>query len=169
MRWFEGLVGEAAAAMGNFVHKLRNLDAYPKVNEDFYSRTLSGGVITLVSSLVMLLLFFSEFSMSPSFSLSLSNPLIPFAADFGAYIDSNWIFWFICFQDFLGNEDISSFVQGFDSFLWIFGLCFALKNNAIKNTYLELLKWRKHFLGVVVVYSQSLLLKAVERGQYSVI
>ncbi|KAJ8430414.1 hypothetical protein Cgig2_025841 [Carnegiea gigantea] len=41
-------------------NKIRNLDAYPKINEDFYSRSLSGGVITLVSSLVMLLLFFSE-------------------------------------------------------------------------------------------------------------
>lgn len=40
--------------------KLRNLDAYPKVNEDFYNRTLSGGVITIVSSFVILLLFFSE-------------------------------------------------------------------------------------------------------------
>ncbi|XP_057488856.1 uncharacterized protein LOC130774830 [Actinidia eriantha] len=40
--------------------KLRSLDAYPKINEDFYSRTLSGGVITLVSSIVILLLFFSE-------------------------------------------------------------------------------------------------------------
>ncbi|KAJ4972320.1 hypothetical protein NE237_005419 [Protea cynaroides] len=40
--------------------KLRNLDAYPKINEDFYSRTLSGGVITLVSSIVMLILFLSE-------------------------------------------------------------------------------------------------------------
>lgn len=49
--------------MENLVHKLRNFDAYPKVNEDFYSRTLSGGVITLVSSFVMLLLFFSEFKL----------------------------------------------------------------------------------------------------------
>uniref|UniRef100_A0A1D1Z2S5 Endoplasmic reticulum-Golgi intermediate compartment protein 3 n=1 Tax=Anthurium amnicola TaxID=1678845 RepID=A0A1D1Z2S5_9ARAE len=40
--------------------KLRNLDAYPKINEDFYSRTLSGGVITVVSSLVMIFLFLSE-------------------------------------------------------------------------------------------------------------
>ncbi|CAN6295281.1 unnamed protein product [Urochloa humidicola] len=40
--------------------KLRNLDAYPKVNEDFYSRTLSGGLITIFSSLAILLLFFSE-------------------------------------------------------------------------------------------------------------
>ncbi|XP_077241504.1 uncharacterized protein LOC143882013 [Tasmannia lanceolata] len=44
-------------------NKLRNLDAYPKVNEDFYSRTLSGGIITLVSSIVMLFLFFSEFRL----------------------------------------------------------------------------------------------------------
>ncbi|XP_075495855.1 uncharacterized protein LOC142533102 isoform X2 [Primulina tabacum] len=40
--------------------KMRSLDAYPKINEDFYSRTLSGGVITLVSSIFMLLLFISE-------------------------------------------------------------------------------------------------------------
>ncbi|XP_031097957.1 endoplasmic reticulum-Golgi intermediate compartment protein 3-like isoform X3 [Ipomoea triloba] len=55
--------------MDKVFNKLRNLDAYPKINEDFYNRTLSGGVITLVSSIVMLLLFFSEFSMfrsSPS-------------------------------------------------------------------------------------------------------
>ncbi|CAM6030099.1 unnamed protein product [Sphagnum balticum] len=29
-------------------NKLRQLDAYPNVNEDFYSRTLSGGVITIL-------------------------------------------------------------------------------------------------------------------------
>ncbi|CAK9181667.1 unnamed protein product [Ilex paraguariensis] len=48
--------------MDKVFNKLRNLDAYPKINEDFFSRTLSGGVITLVSSIVMLLLFFSELS-----------------------------------------------------------------------------------------------------------
>ena len=41
-------------------NKLRSLDAYPKVNEDFYSRTLSGGLITIFSSIAILLLFFSE-------------------------------------------------------------------------------------------------------------
>ncbi|XP_022894461.1 endoplasmic reticulum-Golgi intermediate compartment protein 3-like [Olea europaea var. sylvestris] len=46
--------------MENLIGKIRNLDAYPKINEDFYSRTLSGGVITIVSSIVMLLLFISE-------------------------------------------------------------------------------------------------------------
>eukprot|EP00252_Welwitschia_mirabilis_P013401 TRINITY_DN2948_c0_g3_i1.p1 TRINITY_DN2948_c0_g3~~TRINITY_DN2948_c0_g3_i1.p1 ORF type:complete len:386 (-),score=74.49 TRINITY_DN2948_c0_g3_i1:443-1600(-) len=45
-----------------FLNKIRHLDAYPKINEDFYSRTLSGGIITLVSSIFMVLLFFSEFS-----------------------------------------------------------------------------------------------------------
>lgn len=49
--------------MDRALSKLRSLDAYPKINEDFYSRTLSGGVITLVSSLLMLLLFFSEFRL----------------------------------------------------------------------------------------------------------
>lgn len=43
--------------------KLRQLDAFPKVNEDFYRRSLSGGIITLISSAVMLLLFFTELSI----------------------------------------------------------------------------------------------------------
>eukprot|EP00262_Sarcandra_glabra_P008847 TRINITY_DN226_c0_g4_i1.p1 TRINITY_DN226_c0_g4~~TRINITY_DN226_c0_g4_i1.p1 ORF type:complete len:385 (+),score=63.20 TRINITY_DN226_c0_g4_i1:84-1238(+) len=42
------------------VNKVRNLDAYPKINEDFYRRSLSGGLITIVASIAMLLLFFSE-------------------------------------------------------------------------------------------------------------
>ncbi|KAF6162634.1 hypothetical protein GIB67_003180 [Kingdonia uniflora] len=46
--------------MENLFNKLRNFDAYPKINEDFYSRTLSGGVITLASSIFMILLFISE-------------------------------------------------------------------------------------------------------------
>ncbi|KAK7274661.1 hypothetical protein RIF29_15757 [Crotalaria pallida] len=46
--------------MDKVFNKLRNLDAYPKVNEDFYNRTLAGGVITIVSASVMLFLFFSE-------------------------------------------------------------------------------------------------------------
>ncbi|KAJ7968181.1 endoplasmic reticulum-Golgi intermediate compartment protein 3-like [Quillaja saponaria] len=49
--------------MDKYLQKLKNLDAYPKINEDFYSRTLSGGVITLVSAVVMLFLFFSEFRL----------------------------------------------------------------------------------------------------------
>ncbi|KAK3185024.1 hypothetical protein Dsin_032310 [Dipteronia sinensis] len=52
-----------SSTMSSILNKLRNLDAYPKINEDFYSRTLSGGLITLLSSLVMLFLFFSEFSL----------------------------------------------------------------------------------------------------------
>ncbi|KAL1547018.1 endoplasmic reticulum-Golgi intermediate compartment protein 3-like [Salvia divinorum] len=46
--------------MESLIGRIRGLDAYPKVNEDFYSRTLSGGFITLASSVVMLLLFVSE-------------------------------------------------------------------------------------------------------------
>ncbi|KAI8550440.1 hypothetical protein RHMOL_Rhmol06G0107100 [Rhododendron molle] len=49
--------------MDNIMGKIRSLDAYPKINEDFYSRTLPGGVITLASSIVMLLLFISELSL----------------------------------------------------------------------------------------------------------
>ncbi|KAJ9545888.1 hypothetical protein OSB04_025595 [Centaurea solstitialis] len=46
--------------MEKLMNKMRNLDANPKVNEEFSSRTISGGIITLVSSIFMLLLFFSE-------------------------------------------------------------------------------------------------------------
>ena len=62
--------------MDNVLHKLRKLDAYPKINEDFYSRTFSGGLITLVSFIVIFLLFFSELSML--FSLFLSNKIYLF-------------------------------------------------------------------------------------------
>lgn len=53
--------------MDKVFNKLRNLDAYPKVNEDFYNRTLAGGVVTVVSAAVMLFLFISELSMIRSF------------------------------------------------------------------------------------------------------
>ena len=41
---------------------LKRLDAYPsnKVNEDFFQRSISGGIITIVSSILMLCLFISE-------------------------------------------------------------------------------------------------------------
>ena len=41
---------------------LKKLDAYPsnKVNEDFFQRSISGGIITIVSSILMLCLFISE-------------------------------------------------------------------------------------------------------------
>ncbi|KAK9800198.1 hypothetical protein WJX73_008042 [Symbiochloris irregularis] len=48
--------------MSELFGKLKALDAFPKVNEDFYQRTFSGGVITIGSSLIMLALFLSEFS-----------------------------------------------------------------------------------------------------------
>lgn len=50
--------------MSELFGKLKALDAFPKVNEDFYQRTFSGGVITIGSSLIMLALFLSEFSKS---------------------------------------------------------------------------------------------------------
>ena len=39
---------------------LKAFDAFPKVNEDFYARSVSGGVITLGASLIMAALFFNE-------------------------------------------------------------------------------------------------------------
>jgi endoplasmic reticulum-Golgi intermediate compartment protein 3 len=42
--------------------KLKNFDAYPKINEDFFTKTMSGGIITIVSSIVMAILFISELS-----------------------------------------------------------------------------------------------------------
>jgi hypothetical protein len=73
-------------------NKLRQLDAYPKVNEDFYSRTLSGGVITIVSSIFMAILFITELSegsSTPPCSL-LSNRflLLLFSLSFSQKLDS---------------------------------------------------------------------------------
>ncbi|EFJ50127.1 hypothetical protein VOLCADRAFT_80399 [Volvox carteri f. nagariensis] len=45
---------------GGFLSKLKALDAYPKINEDFFTKTMSGGIITIVASVVMVLLFLSE-------------------------------------------------------------------------------------------------------------
>uniref|UniRef100_A0A061R484 Endoplasmic reticulum-golgi intermediate compartment protein 3-like n=1 Tax=Tetraselmis sp. GSL018 TaxID=582737 RepID=A0A061R484_9CHLO len=49
--------------MADILSKIKRLDAYPKVQEDFFNRTLSGGIITIVSSLIMFLLFVSELSL----------------------------------------------------------------------------------------------------------
>nr|XP_043630864.1 endoplasmic reticulum-Golgi intermediate compartment protein 3-like [Erigeron canadensis] len=49
--------------MNRVFSRVRRLDAYPKVNEDFYSRTLSGGVITLASSIAMIFLVCSELGL----------------------------------------------------------------------------------------------------------
>lgn len=43
--------------------KLKVLDAYPKINEDFFTKTFSGGIITIVSSVIMVLLFLSELAL----------------------------------------------------------------------------------------------------------
>lgn len=51
--------------MAAVLNKLKALDAYPKINEDFFTKTMSGGVITIVSSVVMVLLFLSEFRECP--------------------------------------------------------------------------------------------------------
>lgn len=47
--------------MGLLKH-LRELDAYPKLHEEFCKKTRAGGIITLVSSLIMLVLLVSETS-----------------------------------------------------------------------------------------------------------
>lgn len=48
----------------DLLSKIRQLDAFPKINEDFMSKTMAGGLITLVSSIFMFLLFVSELSAS---------------------------------------------------------------------------------------------------------
>ena len=93
--------------MDNVLHKLRKLDAYPKINEDFYSRTFSGGLITLVSFIVIFLLFFSELSMLLSLSLSLSLKIYLFI-----YLKL-CEFWYYIYI-YIGGETISCFqVMGF--------------------------------------------------------
>ena len=46
--------------MSGVLGRLKKLDAYPKVNEDFFTKTFSGGIVTIVSSVIMVLLFLSE-------------------------------------------------------------------------------------------------------------
>ena len=45
---------------GSFLGKLKALDAFPKIQDDFYSKTMSGGIITMVSTVAMFFLFFTE-------------------------------------------------------------------------------------------------------------
>jgi hypothetical protein len=45
---------------GSVWAQLKALDAFPKVNEDFFQKTMSGGIITVVAACFMLILFLSE-------------------------------------------------------------------------------------------------------------
>lgn len=45
------------------LRKFKALDAFPKIQDDFYSKTMSGGVITVVCSVVMACLFLSELTI----------------------------------------------------------------------------------------------------------
>lgn len=47
---------------GGVFGALRALDAFPKVNEDFFQKTMSGGIITVIAYAFMLLLFLTETS-----------------------------------------------------------------------------------------------------------
>lgn len=53
-------MGSAQKGPGGVLGALRALDAFPKVNEDFFQKTMSGGIITMVAYAFMLLLFLSE-------------------------------------------------------------------------------------------------------------
>jgi len=46
----------------DFLGRIRSLDAYPKTIEDFRIRTLPGAAVSIVSTVIILVLFFSEFS-----------------------------------------------------------------------------------------------------------
>lgn len=63
--------------MDGLFSKLKSLDAFPKVNDDFYQRTLSGGVITIISSVIMIALFFSELSAAQPATESFTQGLPP--------------------------------------------------------------------------------------------
>ena len=52
--------GSSTAGGDGFMRSLQRFDAFPKVNEDFFQRTLSGGVITLVATIVVAVLFVSS-------------------------------------------------------------------------------------------------------------
>ena len=69
---------------GSFLGKLKALDAFPKIQDDFYSKTMSGGIITMVSTVAMFFLFFTE--------LSALSPL----ADLAAIRRAMYIFSILC-------------------------------------------------------------------------
>lgn len=46
----------------NFLHNIRQLDAYPKTLEDFRIKTFSGATVTIVSCIIATILFFYELS-----------------------------------------------------------------------------------------------------------
>ena len=52
--------GSSSAGGDGFMRSLQRFDAFPKVNEDFFQRTLSGGVITVVATVVVAVLFVSQ-------------------------------------------------------------------------------------------------------------
>jgi hypothetical protein len=54
--------GDGMRRGGQTSSVLRALDAFPKVADDFASRTASGGIVTLASLAVMALLFLGELS-----------------------------------------------------------------------------------------------------------
>eukprot|EP00892_Ulva_mutabilis_P010957 jgi/Ulvmu1/8233/UM041_0043.1 len=49
--------------MQSIFKRLKAIDAFPKIQDDFYSKTMSGGVITIVCALLMLVLFFTELGL----------------------------------------------------------------------------------------------------------
>lgn len=58
--------GSAAASSGGVLSSLKAFDAFPKQRDEaaeFFHRTMSGGIITLVSAAIMTLLFFSELNL----------------------------------------------------------------------------------------------------------
>ena len=55
-----GTGGGHKAPPSGVLGALRALDAFPKVNEDFFQKTMSGGIITMIAYSFMVLLFVSE-------------------------------------------------------------------------------------------------------------
>ena len=64
------------------VDVFKRFDAYPKTLEDFRIKTFSGGTITVISAIVMILLFASEIQdyLTPGTSQSSGIFVIKFSA-----------------------------------------------------------------------------------------
>lgn len=72
---------------GSVWSALSALDAFPKVNEDFFKKTMSGGVITIFTCLLMSLLFFSELR---TFLTTQTTHELVVDTSRGAHIDINF-------------------------------------------------------------------------------
>lgn len=80
-------MAQKGGGQGSVWSTLSALDAFPKVNEDFFKKTMSGGVITVITCLLMGILFLGE--LQGYLTTQTDNQLVVDTSR-GAHIDINF-------------------------------------------------------------------------------